>query len=139
MLYQDLIAYEMVERQPFSVRECTAGTGAACGAVFLNRNFEKLLHERLDPHDPKVLTPKRLMEAVRNFEGNLKFSFDPFSEECEDEFEVPLPGAPDIPRVGLEEGYIKLSKHRAFISEPNFLEKIFCKRSSCRLSIEFPD
>lgn len=100
----------MVQRKPFCIKECTVGTGAACGAVFLNRNFEKLLHERIDSQDPGVLTPRRLIEAVRNFEGNLKFAFDPFSEDCDDEFEVPLPGAPNIPGIGLEEGYLKLTK-----------------------------
>lgn len=114
-MLQDLISYELVSRHPFKVKECTTGTGEACGAVFVTRNFEKLLHERLGPHSQKVLTPKRMMEAVRNFDGNLKLNFDPYDESCDKEFEIPLPGAPDIPSVGLEEGYLKLSKYNCLI------------------------
>jgi hypothetical protein len=78
------------------------------------------------------------MGAIKNFEGNLKFVFDPFSEDCDDEFEVPLPGAPDIPDIGLEEGYLKLSKYQFCLGNSNFLEKKFCKRFSCRPSLRSP-
>ena len=37
-------------------------------------------------------------------------NFDFFSEDCEKEFDIPLPGAPDIPNIGLEAGEITLSK-----------------------------
>jgi hypothetical protein len=108
---QDLISYELVSRRPFKVKECTRGTGEACGAIFLTRNFEKLLHERLGPHSQEVLTRKRMIDAVKNFEGNLKLNFDRYDPDCGTEFEIPLPGAPDVPDVGLEEGYLKLTKY----------------------------
>jgi hypothetical protein len=40
----------------------------------------------------------------------LKLNFDFFSEDCEKEFDIPLPGAPDIPDIGLNDGEITLSK-----------------------------
>ena len=106
-----MIAYELVSRHPFNVKECTVGTGAACGAIYLHQNFEKLLHQLLGSRGPEILTPRRLAEAVKNFEGNIKIYFDPFDEDCEDEYEIPLPGAPDIPSIGLVEGFITLSKY----------------------------
>jgi len=51
-----------------------------------------------------------LANAVKSFEGAIKFQFDPFSEACNAEFEVPLRGAPDIPNIGLEDGYLKVTK-----------------------------
>jgi hypothetical protein len=51
-----------------------------------------------------------LANAVKSFEGAMKFQFDPFSEDCDAEFEVPLRGAPDIPKIGLEDGYLKISR-----------------------------
>ena len=78
--------------------------------MFLTKNFEKLLHDRLGEHSREVLTPKRIREAVRNFEGTLKLTFDHFDQSCDETFEIPLPGAPDIPTLGLEEGYLKLSR-----------------------------
>jgi hypothetical protein len=74
------------------------------------------LHERLGPHSQKVLTPKRLLEAIRHFEGNLKLNFDPYDQTfCDEEFEIPLPGAPDILSIDLEAGYLKLSKYDSLI------------------------
>jgi hypothetical protein len=52
-----------------------------------------------------------LIDAIRNFDCSFKVDFDPYSPDCEDEYEVPLPGAPNIPSMGLEEGYLKLSKY----------------------------
>jgi hypothetical protein len=57
------------------------------------------------------LTPKRLTEAMTKFELNLKFEFDPFPQDCDDSFEIPLTGAPDIAAIGLKGGYITFSKY----------------------------
>lgn len=108
---QDLISYEIVTRKPFRIKECTGGTGAVCGAIFLTRSFEDFLHQRLGSR-ADILTPKMIQNAVKTFEGNVKFQFDPYSDGCEAEFEFPLRGAPDIPSIGLEEGYIKVSRYR---------------------------
>lgn len=90
------------------------GTGAACGSIFLAKNFEKLLRDHLGPHCQEVLTPKRVQEAVTQFEGKLKLNFNPYEDYCDNEFEIPLPGAPDIPSVNLEAGYLKLTKYCPF-------------------------
>lgn len=105
-----MIAYEIITKEPFRIKECTGGSGGVCGALFLTRNFQDFIHHHLGEHS-HLLTAKRLEAAVKYFEGDLKFYFDPYSENCEDFYEVPLRGAPDIPSIGLEEGYLKISKY----------------------------
>lgn len=97
----------MLSRRPFRVKECTVGTGSACGAIFLNENFKKLLYEKVGQD---ILTPRCLADAVKNFEEGLKQDFDPFSNDCDDEFEIPLPGIPDNESLGIIAGYITLPK-----------------------------
>jgi hypothetical protein len=93
------------------VRECTKGTGAACGAIFLNENFIDLIVKKLTPRHARILTPRMLKEAVNNFESNIKFTYNPYGPSKEEgSFEIPLPGAPDIPLVNLQDGYLSLSK-----------------------------
>ena len=57
-----------------------------------------------------MLSTKRLAEAVRFFESSIKIAFNPYDEWSENEFEVPLGAIGDIPEIGLEDGYLKLSK-----------------------------
>jgi hypothetical protein len=100
----------MITSRPFSVRECTKGTGGACGAIFITENFKPLLHRLLGAESKSILTTKRVNEAVKSFEAHIKFTFDPFTEYCESSFEIPLPGAPDRPGLKLMDGYLTVSK-----------------------------
>lgn len=40
----------------------------------------------------------------------IKREFNPLDGDCEEEFEIPLRGAPEMPHIGLEEGHLKLTK-----------------------------
>lgn len=93
------------------------GSGAACGAIFLHKGFEALLRAKLGRWADSILTDRNLGEAMRYFESAVKRTFNPHDEACETEFEVPMGGAEDVPSIGLEEGYLKLSgfKTRIFI------------------------
>jgi hypothetical protein len=104
-----LISYEVISRDPFSIEECTVGSGAPCGAVYLNKGFESLLRRKLGAKANSVLTPNRLREAMRYFDTGVKCSFNRCNEACETEFDVPLPGAADSPDINLEDGYLKLT------------------------------
>jgi hypothetical protein len=59
------------------------------------------------------LTQRALTQSARAFENLIKCTFDPDDENAEDEYELPLPGAPDSPDIGLEDGYLRLSKFDA--------------------------
>lgn len=52
-----------------------------------------------------------LEDAVNSFERNIKFTYNPYVQSHDGEyFEIPLPGAPDIPQAKLLDGYLSLSK-----------------------------
>jgi len=98
-------------RDPFIINECVRGTGGACGAEYLNEAFEQLIRQKLGAKAKDILNPRSLSEAMRSFETTIKSQFDPLVTECEDEFEIPIPGAPELPDIGLSYGYLKLSKY----------------------------
>lgn len=109
-----MIAYEVVRQTPFEINECTAGTGGACGSIFLDKNFELLLRSKIGAGGvdvDRILTPRRLEEAMRSFTDWIKCQFNPFSRQCETEFEIPIVGAPDIEAIGLEDGFLKIYKY----------------------------
>lgn len=56
----------------------------------------------------EILNSRRTAEVLRYFETMIKYQFNPLSSECDAEFEIPIPGASDVPSVGLEAGYLKL-------------------------------
>lgn len=60
----------------------------------------------------RLLTEKRVNNAINFFEDSIKRSFNPYDPACEDEFDVPLSIPKDIPRIRLEDGYLKLTKYR---------------------------
>lgn len=107
---EDLISYEIAALNPFSIRECTAGTGAACGSMYLNRGFEVLLRSRLGILANEILTPNTLEEAFSMFDTRIKFQFNPLSRDCEFEYRIPLPGARNSARIRLDGGFLRLSR-----------------------------
>ena len=101
----------VISRDPFQVEECNEGSGAACGAIFLDKGFGDLLCRKLGALAASTLTARRLNEAIKYFENSIKRAFNPFDEaSCEAEYDIPLSGLKDIPSIGLEDGYLKLSK-----------------------------
>jgi hypothetical protein len=95
---------------PFSVEECSVGTGAACGSVYLDQGFESLLRKRFGKHADTVLTERRLKDLVRNFDISIKRVFNPFDVRCDTEFEISVTGVTDMKEIGLEDGYLTLTK-----------------------------
>ena len=87
------------------------GTGAACGAMFLNDGFERLIRQKLGTRAEGILNARTLAEASRNFETQIKCQFNPLGSTYQVAFEVPLAGAPDIPEIGLEGGFMTLTMY----------------------------
>lgn len=119
-----MIAYRVLSFEPFQLTECTAPSGAICGAVFLDRGFKLFLQKRIGGRADSILTPRRISEALRSFE-TIKRSFDPFDPDCEEEYFIPLSGARDVIEVGLEDGYLKL--FRSFLSSLSFIVEMIFK------------
>lgn len=105
-----MISYVLRSRYPLIVDECVHRTGGLCGAQYLDEGFEKLVRKKLGTHADGVLNARTLKEALNNFENNIKCQFNSLSRDCDEEFEVLCPGADDIPSVGLEGGYLRLTK-----------------------------
>jgi hypothetical protein len=95
------------------VEECNEGSGAACGAIFLTKGFENLLKKKCGDLAKTILTPKRVNEAIRFFESSIKQAFNPFDIASDDEYEIPLFGAPDVAHIGLDDNYLTLKKYES--------------------------
>jgi len=86
------------------------GTGAACGAKSLDEGFNNLLRNKLGRHSTELLAARHLPEILRHFE-NLKCEFDPYSEDCESEYHIPMVAARgDIPGIDLRDNYLRLDR-----------------------------
>lgn len=92
------------------MEECTVGTGAACGAIYLDRGFEELLQKKFERVGANILDEKRLTGLVRQFDQAIKRQFNPLDEFSETEFEISLSGVEDMPEIGLRDGYLLISK-----------------------------
>ena len=116
----------MISRDPFSIKECNIGSGAACGSVYLDKGFERLVQEKFGNKASSILTPKRLNGALRHFEVVVKRVFDPYDGNCQREYEIPLIGAPDVPESGLVDCYLTLSQYhppRILLSESMLMDR----------------
>lgn len=92
------------------MEECTVGTGAACGAIYLDQGFETLLRNKFGEVGIQSLDNKRLAELVRHFDNQIKRQFNPFDSMAETEFEIPVSGIQDMPSIGLRDGYLMLTR-----------------------------
>jgi hypothetical protein len=67
-----------------------------------------MLKTKLGDQANTILTT-RVMENIKSeFNINIKRNFD---EDSEEEYEVDMGRAPDMPEIGLEEGMLKLSMY----------------------------
>lgn len=69
------------------------------------------------PQMKSFLNAKHLAELVRQFETSIKHRYNPYDASCDNDFEIPV-GAmvPDMPEVGIKDGYLKLSRSANFRS-----------------------
>jgi hypothetical protein len=98
------------------VAECSIGTGATCGSVFLNQRFERALRIRFGRNADSILTPRRLEGAMRLFDTVIKRNYNPLDPGASKEYEVPIAGVSDMPDIGFEDGYLNLSESVPFLS-----------------------
>lgn len=81
--------------------------------MYLNDGFERLIRRKLGERAQEILNARTLAEALRNFETQIKCQFNPEGSGCQSFFEVPIPGAPDLPEIELEGGFMTLSRYIA--------------------------
>ncbi|EWC48479.1 hypothetical protein DRE_07762 [Drechslerella stenobrocha 248] len=101
----DLIAYEVEEEVPFSVAECTAGSGDSCGSTALNRNFSNILRAKIRKMklpDGSKTAGKVYAKCIMDFENRIKADFRNSGQK----WAVDVGIETDFPDAGIEEGYM---------------------------------
>ena len=101
----DLIAYEVEEESPFTVAECTAGSGDSCGSTALNRNFSNILRAKIRKMklpDGSKTAGKVYAKCIMDFENRIKADFRNNSQK----WAVDVGIEAEFPEAGIEEGYM---------------------------------
>lgn len=90
---------------------CIPATGGPCGAMHLDSRFETLIRNRLGQHATRILTPERLISINNYFDRTVKLEFNHYSSECDPEWPIAFPGLPDVPEIGIRNGYLMVRRH----------------------------
>ncbi|KAI9810077.1 MAG: hypothetical protein M1827_006688 [Pycnora praestabilis] len=101
----DLIAYEVEEEAPFTVAECTAGSGDSCGSTALNRNFSNILRAKIRKMklpDGSKTAGKVYAKCIMDFENRIKADF----RNNGSKWAVDVGIEAEFPEAGIEEGYM---------------------------------
>lgn len=101
----DLIAYEVEEEQPFSVAECTTGSGDSCGSTALNRNFSNILRAKIRKMklpDGSRTAGRVYAKCIMDFENRIKADFRNNGQK----WAVDVGIEAEFPEAGIEEGYM---------------------------------
>ncbi|GAB7361909.1 hypothetical protein MBLNU230_g1947t1 [Neophaeotheca triangularis] len=101
----DLIAYEVEEESPFTVAECTAGSGDSCGSTALNRNFSNILRSKIRKMklpDGSKTAGKVYAKCIMDFENRIKADFRNNGQK----WAVDVGIEAEFPEAGIEEGYM---------------------------------
>lgn len=70
-----------------------------------------MLRSKLGRHAQEVLTDEVMEEACSSFHDKIKTSFNPYdNDEDTEEYLVRVKGAPEIPSIGLESGFLEFQK-----------------------------
>lgn len=59
-----------------------------------------------------IWTKRRETDARTFFDNAIKRQFNPYDRDNEETYEIPLNNSPDIPEIGLTDGYLSLGKFR---------------------------
>ena len=101
----DLIAYELEEESPFTVAECTAGSGDSCGSTALNRNFSNILRAKIRKMklpDGSKTAGKVYAKCIMDFENRIKADFRNNGQK----WMVDVGIEAEFPEAAIEEGYM---------------------------------
>lgn len=102
----DLVSYGIRQLTPLRLEELVEGSGACCGASFLNVRFEDFVRSRLGAAtfaNLRATKPRSWLMALKYFEDYVKRNFDPSEQML---FNTPFPGVPDNVQAGVESGFL---------------------------------
>jgi molecular chaperone DnaK (HSP70) len=100
----DLISYSVTRLEPkVEIREAVAGSGDACGSIFLNRIFRKYLEEQLE--DAEGVGDDTIADAMADFESTTKRKFTGEEKDVN----VRVPGLADDPTKNIKRQKMTIS------------------------------
>ncbi|KAH8591766.1 hypothetical protein B0O99DRAFT_654237 [Bisporella sp. PMI_857] len=101
----DLIAYEVEDELPLTMKELTVTTGDSCGSTATNRNFNNILQSKLRlmrlPQGSKTAS-RVYAKCTIDFENRIRHDFRNNGQK----WAVDVGIEADYPEVGIEEGYM---------------------------------
>lgn len=116
----DLISYRISSLIPLQLNEVAIGTGALCGAVYLDRRFEDFVSKRIGKDKFDAMDHRARFQMNQFWETYVKREFvddegvqrdEEEEEENENKlFWVPMMGVPDNEDKGIRGGFLKLSR-----------------------------
>lgn len=104
----DLIAYQVEDDSPFSVAECTTGSGDSCGSTALNRNFSNVLRakiKRMQLPDGSRTAGRVYAKCIMDFENRIKADF----RNNGSKWAVDVGIEAEFPEANIEEGFMTFS------------------------------
>lgn len=122
-----MISYRISSLLPLQLNEVAIGTGALCGAVYLDRRFEEFIIGRIGKERFDAMDHRARFQMVQYWETYVKREFVDYdddaagtSEEEEivagegegegKEFWVPVMGVPDDEDRGVRGGFLKVTR-----------------------------
>lgn len=120
----DLISYRISSLQPLQLNEVAIGTGALCGAVYLDRRFEEFTIGRIGRERFEGMDHRARFQMVQFWETYVKREFVDYDDdavgtleegEVEGEgegkvFWVPVMGVPDDEERGIRGGFLRVTR-----------------------------
>jgi hypothetical protein len=104
----DIHCFNVARVRPYVFNNCTVGNADAAGSIFIERRFEDAVRKRLGQHAEDVLRPRWLSEMIRNFRDFIVPEFE--DSDPVDSIPFAVPGAPNIPEAGVEDGFMLMTR-----------------------------
>ncbi|KAG6367438.1 hypothetical protein INS49_001627 [Diaporthe citri] len=100
-----LLNLKVEDENPFTVAECTAGSGDSCGSTALNRNFSNILRTKIRKMklpDGSKTAGRVYAKCIMDFENRIKADFRNNGQK----WAVDVGIEAEFPEAGIEEGYM---------------------------------
>ncbi|KAI5308717.1 hypothetical protein KEM55_005039 [Ascosphaera atra] len=119
----DLIAYQVEDTEPFTVSECTEGSGDVCGSVWLNHNFKKTVDRKLSKWgQPKGSRSRQRVteKCLEDFDKRIKADF----RNNNSVWAVDVGIETDCPEAGITDGNMEFSNEEILQCFEDIVHKI---------------
>jgi hypothetical protein len=106
----DLITYTISSLQPLQLQEVAVGTGALCGAVYLDRRFDDFVAEKIGNDRFEAMDHRAKFQMRQHWETYMKREFSEKPPDEAEDFWVPVMGVPDSTDGRMRGGFLRVSQ-----------------------------